>query len=332
MWMQETFDRDTIARELRWASEVGFNALRVNLQFLVWKHDRDGLIERMTWFFETASSLGMTTMPVLFDDCGFGGSKPSYGPQPQPVDKIHNSRAVAPPGRAAVMERADWPDYRRYVQDIIFVFKDDSRVLLWDLYNEPGNLMIFTANGLYAEYDHALTEHSRDLMLAAFGWAREIAPSQPLTVAAWRTSPPGFAGPAYDNEIDRLALEYSDAITFHAYCDRAHAEQHVNLLAAQGRPMLSTEWMAPPIDSKFADQLGLYHNRKVGCFSWGLVKGRSQTYLPWPQMLEALHSDIVDENAWFHDVLWPDGRAYDEAEVKLISALTASMTGVETGR
>jgi len=145
MWMQETFDRDTIARELRWASEVGFNALRVNLQFLVWKHDRDGLIERMTWFFETASSLGMTTMPVLFDDCGFGGSKPSYGPQPQPVDKIHNSRAVAPPGRAAVMERADWPDYRRYVQDIIFVFKDDSRVLLWDLYNEPGNLMIFTA-------------------------------------------------------------------------------------------------------------------------------------------------------------------------------------------
>ena len=169
-------------------------------------------------------------------------------------------------------------------------------------------------------------------MLAAFSWAREIAPSQPLTVAAWRTSPPGFAGPAYDNEIDRLALEYSDAITFHAYCDRAHAEQHVNLLAARGRPMLSTEWMAPPIDSKFADQLGLYHNRKVGCFSWGLVKGRSQTYLPWPQMLEALHGDIVDENAWFHDVLWPDGRAYDEAEVKLISALTASMTGVETGR
>ncbi len=74
-------------------------------------NDRDGLIERLSWFLDTAKELGIETMPVLFDDCGFGGFEPEYGPQPQPISYIHNSRAVASPGRAAVMDRNNWPKF-----------------------------------------------------------------------------------------------------------------------------------------------------------------------------------------------------------------------------
>ena len=328
MWMGETFDRSTIERELRWAAEVGFNAVRTNPHFLVWQHDRDGLIERMDWFLATASGLGIDTVFVPFDDCGFGGAEPVYGQQPDPVDGVHNSRAVASPGRAGVMDRSRWLDYEAYIRGLIRHFREDSRILFWDLYNEPGNGMIFTADG-YQEYDPALDLHARALMRTTFGWARAEAPSQPLTVAAWRTPPAGTDAQPFAGETDQLALELSDIVTFHGYCDRDRAVRLIDHLAPRGRPMLSTEWMARAVDSRIADQLALYQGRKVGCFNWGLVKGRTQTHLPWPGPLVAQHGDPSDEDLWFHDIFWSDGTPYDASETRLISELTASEPSTE---
>lgn len=323
LWMADSFDRATIARELGWAADAGFNAVRVNPHFLVWKHDRDGLIARLDWFLETASGLGIDTVVVPFDDCGFGGGEPEYGPQPAPVDNVHNSRAVASPGRAAVMDRSQWPVFEAFLRDVIRQFRTDRRILFWDLYNEPGNRMIFTRAG-FEEYDAALAEHSRDLMRAAFDWARAEEPEQPLTVGAWRTAPPGSDAPPFDNEIDRLALELSDIVTFHGYCTRAEAEALIERLAPLGRPLLITEWMARAVDSRIEDQLALFHARKVGCFNWGLVQGRTQTHLPWPEALVAQHGRATDEDIWFHDIFRPDGTPYDPEEVRLIRTLTST--------
>ena len=52
-------DRDVAGRDLRsrhhrsgagLASELGYNTLRTNLPFIVWQHDRDGLIARIEQF------------------------------------------------------------------------------------------------------------------------------------------------------------------------------------------------------------------------------------------------------------------------------------------
>jgi hypothetical protein len=322
MWMDATFDRDTISRELGWAADLGMNSVRTNLQFLVWQHDRDGLLARFDWFLDTAAASGLSVMPVLFDDCGFGGAEPVYGPQPDPVPGIHNSRAVASPGRAAVTDRALWPEFRRYVEDIVAAHRDDPRVLAWDLYNEPGNRMIFPAQGGYAEHDPQMTPHSVALMEDAFVWARALAPDQPLTVAAWRTPKLGHDVPAFDDPVDRRALALSDIVTFHAYCDLAHARRFAAQLAPLGRPMLTTEWMARTIGSRIADQLPFYHDQGIGAYNWGLVKGRTQTDQPWPRELEALHGHVHAPDLWFHDLLWPDGRAYDPAERTVMTSLT----------
>lgn len=323
LWMAGTFDRETIARELGWAADAGFNAVRVNLHYLVWEHDRDGLIDRIEWFLATASGLGLDTVLVPFDDCGFGGAEPAYGPQPAPIENVHNSRAVASPGRAAVMDRSQWHGFEAFLRDLVREFRRDERILFWDLYNEPGNRMIFTRQG-FGEYSPALTDHSRDLMRAAFDWARDERPEQPLTVGAWRTPPPGSDAAPFDNEIDRIALELSDIVTFHGYCSRAQAETLIDHLAPLGRPMLTTEWMARAVDSRFADQLALYHERNVGCFNWGLVKGRTQTHLPWPEALVAQHGRATEAEVWFHDVFWPDGAPYDPEELRLIRKLTST--------
>lgn len=327
MWRDDGFDPDTIARELGWAAALGLNSVRINLHFLVWQHDRDGLMARFDRFLQLAADRGLSVMPVLFDDCGFGGAEPAWGPQPDPVPGIHNSRAVASPGRAAVMDRAQWPAFRAYVEDIVAAHRNDPRVLAWDLYNEPGNRMIFPATGGYAEHDAGLAPHSLALMEAAFGWARALDPVQPLTVAAWRTPKLGSDAPAFDDPVDRRALALSDIVTFHAYCDLAHARRFVDQLAQHGRPMLTTEWMARTIDSRIADQLPFYHARNVGAYHWGLVKGRTQTDQPWPRELEALHGHVHAPDLWFHDLLWPDGRAYDTSEAAVIAALTRTRPG-----
>jgi len=327
MWHVDTFDKSTITRELGWAAELGFNAFRINLHYLVWLHDRDGLIDRLDWIMGVADQLGISTVPCLFDDCGFGGAEPVYGPQPDPVPGVHNSRAVASPGRALLLEKDEWSGFECYIRDIIAQFRDDPRVLFWDLYNEPGNRMVFDASG-FRIYEPDMTAASLALLRLSFEWARAETPTQPITVAAWTTPKPGSSDDPYQTEIDRIALEASDIITFHAYWDTAHVARFIDHLRTLDRPMLCTEWMARAVGSLIEDQLGLFHGEKVGCFQWGLVKGRTQTHHPWPAELVAAHGGHPDRSMWFHDILEHDGSAYDATEVALLREVSAKSSAL----
>ena len=329
MWQADSFDADTIARELGWAGRIGLNAIRVNLHSLVWEHGRDGLLARLDTLMDIAARSGIRTVPCLFDDCGFGGQEPRYGPQPDPVPGVHNSRAVASPGRDVVIDPSRRAGLAGYLRDVIGAFRRDDRVLFWDLYNEPGNRMVFRADGC-ARYPGPLEDHALDLMRDSFGWARAVAPEQPLSVGAWTTPLPGEPAEPYRTEIDRTALGLSDIVTFHAYWDAAHVARFIDHLARLDRPILCTEWMARAVDSRIADQLPLFHDRKVGCFQWGFVRGRSQTHLPWPEDLVRAHGGRADRSVWFHDLLDPDGRPHDPAEIDTIRALTAA-AGPATG-
>lgn len=323
MWQRDSFDRATIERELGWAAKIGYNAVRTNPHFLAWTHDRDGLLERIDWFLGVADTLGLTTVPCLFDDCGFGGQEPVYGPQPDPVPDVHNSRAVASPGREAVMDRRLWPAFERYVRDVTRAFRADRRILFWDIYNEPGNRMEFGPRG-FSSFAGDLEPHALALMEAAFGWARAEAPEQPLTVGAWSTPALRDCDSArpYQTAIDRSALAHSDIISFHAYAPAERVSRFIEDLAVLDRPMICTEWMARAVDSRIEDQLAMFHDRDVGCFQWGLVRGRTQTHLPWP-IAGLSRADGADTTGrvWFHDVLHADGRPYDRREIDTIRAL-----------
>ena len=157
-----------------------------------------------------------------------------------------------------------------------------------------------------------------------FAWARMEDPAAPLTVAAWTTPLPEDDAHPYQTAIDRSALLHSDIITFHAYWNRARVAAFIDSLNGFDRPILCSEWMARQIDSRISDQLSLFHARDVGCFQWGLVKGRTQTWLPWPDELVLSHGGRIDRDLWFHDLLHEDGRPYDPDEVATIRALTGA--------
>lgn len=58
----------------------------------------------------------------------------------------------------------------------------------------------------------------------------------------------------------------------------------------------------------------MYAKHRVGWYSWGLVAGRQQTYLPWEEKTKTIN------DPWHWDMLYPDGRAYQPAELELIRA------------
>lgn len=291
-WSGVTFDEATIVRELGWAHGLGFNACRVFIQFLVWRHDPAGLKERMRRFLDIAARHGLTVTPVLFDDCTFGDppqTEPHLGTQRDPIPGMILPSWTPSPGLRAVEDRAAWPGLREYVRDLVGAFGSDRRVLFWDLYNEPGN--------------SGMGNRSLPLVEAAFAWARSVAPSQPLTVGEWGAP----------EEITRRQTELSDIVSFHFYGPRAALRDQIAARKAHGRPVINTEWMARPLGSRWETDLPLFRREAVGAYAWGLVNGRTQCQFAWYD-----RRGTAQPAVWFHDLFHADGRPYDPAEHEAI--------------
>lgn len=290
MWQEETFDPDTIARELSWAQQIGFNCCRVFLPYVVWHANPTGLLQRLDHFLTLAEERDLKTLPILFDDCAFAGKEPYLGPQDDPVPGVHNSGWTPSPGAAMATNPALYFALEEYVTDIVSHGAADRRVLAWDLYNEPGN------NGMGTQ--------TLLLLKASFGWARAAAPSQPLTAAIWNSAL---------QAINDVMCALSDILSFHDYNILNSMEDQVRRLQNQKRPILCTEWMRRGYGSHFDTHLPFFKQERIGCFFWGLVKGRTQTHYPWGSKEGAAEPEI-----WFHDLLHPNGLPYQIEEVELI--------------
>ena len=131
MWEADTFDPTTIDHELGWAEGIGFNTLRVFLHNLVWEHDSTGFKKRIDEFLNIASRHHIKPLFVFFDDCW--NPEPRYGKQPDPKPGVHNSGWMRSPAMHVHNDDTQWNVLERYVKDILSSFKNDPRILCWDL-------------------------------------------------------------------------------------------------------------------------------------------------------------------------------------------------------
>lgn len=324
MWQHNYWQRQepVIHRELEWASEMGYNAMRVFLHNLVYEHEgEDVYLNRIERFLEIASSHGIRILLVFFDGCW--DPYPRYGKQEEPRPYIHNSRWVQSPGREILENPSNYSTtLKPYVQSILRRFGNDTRVLLFDMFNEPDNpnknsyghsnvTRVPAAqhvNGTELE-PHLKVQYSVALLNATMQWAREVGPIQtPLTVAIRGSN---------DESLEKLILETVDVISFHNYDNITElAAQTQHLLSTYGRPVVCSEYMARPQQSTFDPNLGYLRNQSVFSFNWGFVSGRSQTIYPWNSWTMQYNESSLD--VWFHDVLQKDGKPYNESEYDYI--------------
>ena len=97
-WQQDTYDQETIERELEWSAELGMNLHRVYLHNLLWDQDSLGFLKRIDNYLEISESKGIKTLLVLLDDVWH--PVPKLGKQPEPLPYVHNSGWVQAPGSA----------------------------------------------------------------------------------------------------------------------------------------------------------------------------------------------------------------------------------------
>jgi hypothetical protein len=313
MWQASTFDLATIDRELGLAASLGMNAARVYLHDLLWLEGCAAFLDRIDAFLEVAARHKIRVMLVLFDSCWH--PEPSLGPQPQPLEGVHNSGWVQSPGVPALEDQNEHWRLEAYVRDVVGRFGQDPRVLAWDIWNEPDNgpeVALCDPAALKAKADLVVP-----LLLAAFGWARDMDPVQPLTSGIWLGD---WSAPDLLSPIQRAQTGNSDVISFHNYGIAEDFAERVNWLKAMGRPLLCTEFMARPAGSTFEAILPVAKEHGVGTFCWGLVRGKTQTHLPWDKWDNP--NPQAANDGWFHDIFDEHGLAHDEREVEFLRLLT----------
>lgn len=314
MFQPDTFDLQTIDRELGWAQSLGFNSVRVYLQDLLWQQDAEGFLKRLDQFLAVANKHRIGVVFVLFDSCW--DPFPKLGPQRPPRPYLHNSGWVQSPGAEVLKITAKQATLRDYVLGVVGHFRNDPRVHAWDVWNEPDNMN----RPAYVNQEPA---NKVDLVLPllkkAFAWAREARATQPLTSGVWIGTWPD---PAKLSPTEQIQLTESDVISFHNYEGLASLKQAVHNLKRYHRPLLCTEYMSRGNGSFFDPNLGYLKSQGVGAFNWGLVSGKSQTIYPWDSWTKKYNSE---PSLWFHDIFRSNGTPYRPEETAYIQAITTSV-------
>ena len=309
----------TTERELSLMQETGFNTVRLILEYVVWKEEHDGFMERFDRYLSLCAKYGISCMIVLANDCmppktelwkmpylgeqqydwGYhGGKKHSqHAPHKEPAPHFY------------LDDPETREDYFRMVEEIVTRYRDDERICVWDLYNEPGN--------------SRREEITLPNVKRMFETVRSINPSQPLT-AGIHHFPKNENEPF--NEVMQYLLDHSDIISYHCY---KPYEEHIRIikrLKKAERPLLNTEWLGRCLGNTVFDLFPLFYLEGIGCYNWGFVAGKYQTYEPWEGTWKRYEADPtlnIDFTKWFHDLYRPNHRPYDPREIALIKRFCA---------
>lgn len=316
----------TMRRELALAKQIGFNAVRQFLAFDVWMYQRESFLKNVEEFLEICHENGLGVLFVLISDGGRPKKKPEFGDINAGV--FHGSfkvdarmipgifpckdpyvPATAPAAPAAKPEPlyspVDEPElaekFYEYCEDLASRYAKDERVIVWNIWNEPGN----SSRGTLS------VPH----MKRAFEIFRSHDPIQPLCADVWRMPKTNIL-----TEEETTAIELSDIISYHDYGSLDHSVRVIEFLRQYERPMLNTEWLHRVQFNNVATHLPLYYNNNVGVFNWGFVNGKFKGHEPWEACWKRYaKGEKLEMTKWQHDLLRPNYRPYDPEEIKKFS-------------
>ena len=317
-WQEDTFDPETIARELKWSADLGMNLHRVYLHNLLWQQDSIGFLNRLDTYLALADKHHIKTMFVLLDDVWH--PIPKLGKQPDPFPHVHNSGWVQAPGAEILGDTTRHKELKGYIKGVTKHFANDKRVLLWDVYNEPDNVAGQPGRKELEVKDKR--KYALSLLKKVVNWVREVNPSQPLTTGIWRGNIAHWGTLDSLPRIDRYMLEHSDVISFHAYDGNMNdVRSKIRELKKYNRPLLCTEYVARGGGNTFETMMPILQEDKIAAINWGFVAGKTNTIYPWVSW----DSTFTGEpKIWHHDILRKDGTPYSQPEVDFIKEIISN--------
>lgn len=319
-WQEYGFEEKlkTADREFALMEKIGYNSIRIIIEYEVWDRQHDGFMDRLDRYIETAWRHGITSMIVLSNECAV--RTPTF--QPAVFGEqfwewgFHGGRewktwyAHGTDTRYNLLDDPEVvPHYYDMVREIMTKYARDERVIAWNVMNEPGN---------------GRASKSLPHLKKFFEIGREIDPIQPLMADVWR----GMKNCRATTEIEQYALEESDVISFHSYTSYDDNIRLIYQLKKIGRPAINTEWLHR-FYQKLEEIFPLYFLERIGCYQWGLVQGKYQTYeysqATWQKYERDGYEAVkhIDFTKWCHDLYRFGGRfPYDPKEIEVIKKYT----------
>lgn len=315
-WQEYGFEErfNTTKKELALMAELGYNSIRIFPEFFVWLQEHDGFMERFERYVALAAQNGISCMILLGNDCW-----PPYEEVmaqmhlgEQSVDwGYHGGRKVSAHGNFEGVGYSpfDEPEYAEkhcaFVAEIVEKYKNDERIIIWDVFNEPG----------FSKRGSTSLPHLKKMIQII----RDIDPIQPITIGIW--SP--ITNPEKLLDIEKFGLENSDIISYHNYTSYEDNIYGIKWLKRFGKPIINTEWLNRCQGNTIEALFPLFYLEKIGCYNWGFVAGKYQTYEPWNWVWEGLENnpkafDKFDFTKWLHDLYRPNHRPYNPKEIELI--------------
>jgi len=319
-WQEYGFEEklQTAKRELALAAETGFNSVRIIVDFDVWNQEHDGFMKRFDRYLTEIHKNGMETMIVLINGCHV--PKEFYAPAkmgPQPFcNGYHGNKIVSPHARRdeECFYPTDDPELAKkhyaMVEEILKEYKNDERVLAWNLFNEPGN----------GKKDPTSTLETLDRLME-ISWS--VRPMQPLMIDVWDDLMSENIE-STENPCNLRAAEVSDIISFHEYGSFERTIYMIDKLKKHGRPMMCTEWLHRIYGNTLEELFPLFFLENIGSYNWGFVAGKYQTYEPWESLWQEYGQDKAkdwDYTKWQHDLYRPSLRPYNPKEIELIKRI-----------
>ncbi len=320
-----------VEREFALAKKVGLNAMRILVEqqgFGVWLHEHDGFMANFERYLVLMQKYGLRAIVVLGNDCSRPKELwqlPTPGPQAYDIG-YHGGRRVTQHGsnpKAVGYTVLDDPQLRpkffKMCEELMTKYRDDDRILFWNLWNEPGN-------------NNRNDRTMKDLR-ELFELAWKIDPKQPLAADIWSAvgNPKGEGR----HPVEKLAGELSDIISFHCYANYRAQRSTIRALRARwNRPMVNTEWLARTTGDDLHTSYPVFAQENVGNTCWGFVNGKYQTHEPYEPMWKT-QFEYRNPNApvtkWFHDLFRPSHHPYDPEEINILMNINAQMDAERAG-
>ncbi len=289
------FRPDVVERELAAAKKYfGITSLRVYLHNINFDKERETFLSNLETFLKICHQHEIRPGFVFFDDChrheDIFLNKPT-----EPVKGWHNGRWAACP-----QDRDRDPDnlekFRPYVQEVVQAHRDDERVLWWEIFNEPRRKEAC---------------YSQRLLQAAYGWAKEMKPIQPV-ISCWD-----------DNET-------TDIVDAHNYrADFAGWDRQADLNPDKGCVFTEAgaRWFAPrPSNGEPCEVVQWLRSRKAAekyvpgvYLCWELMVGNSNCRWYW-----GTAEGTPEPTVPWCGLMWPDCTPVSLAEAE---AIRSYMTG-----
>jgi len=297
------FRPEVVNRELAAARRYfGISTLRVYLHDINFFEDRKALMANLEAFLAICAKHDIQPGFVFFDSChrhqGIYLDRPT-----EPVRGFHNSRWAQSP-QARHIDKGNLEKFKPYVQEIVAKYRDDDRVLFWEIHNEP-------APG---------DEYRDRLKRAGYAWAKEIKPIQP--VINCEKGPRGWADCEVSDIVD--AHQYLHNYGPLDYLAEANPEKGTVITEAGARWKLRIRNFGDPCEmihwlegrrARGKSTPGVY-------LCWELMVGNSNCRWHWRDSGHTRGAPDPEPEIPWCGLMWPDCTPVSLAEAEAIRRYT----------